>query len=206
MQEKAEKTTMDAIIRDHLQESASVKEQMASRCIGEIRAVAEAIMACLRKGGKILLCGNGGSAADAQHMATELVVRLRASSERGALPALSLTTNTSLLTACGNDYGFERIFARQVEAMGHRGDILIGISTSGNSTNVIAAFEEARKRDMETILFSGESGGRLKDMADLCILVPSSDTPRIQEGHITAGHILCDLVEKYYFDRVSREK
>jgi D-sedoheptulose 7-phosphate isomerase len=197
---------MDAIIRDHLRESASVKEQMALRCIGEIRAVAEALLACLRKGGKILLCGNGGSAADAQHMATELVVRLRASSERDALPALSLTTNTSLLTACGNDYGFERIFARQVEAMGQRGDILIGISTSGNSANVIAAFEEARKRGMETILFSGETGGRLKDMADLCILVPSSDTPRIQEGHITVGHILCDLVEKNYFDRISREK
>lgn len=153
----------------------------------------------LQNGGKIMLCGNGGSAADAQHIATEFVVRFRSDFNRRSLPALALTTNTSLITACGNDYGFENIFARQIEGLGNKSDFLIGISTSGNSLNVYKAFEVARDMGIRTLLLSGKDGGKIKNIADNSIVVLNNNTARIQEAHITIGHILCQLVEEIYF-------
>ncbi len=155
----------------------------------------------LRDGGKIMLCGNGGSAADAQHIAAEFVVRFRSNYNRKSLSALALTTDTSLITACGNDYGFENIFARQIEGLGNKGDFLIGISTSGNSSNVYKAFELARKKGIRTLLLSGKDGGKIKNIADNSIIILHNDTARIQEAHITIGHILCRLVEEIYFEK-----
>lgn len=150
-----------------------------------------------KRGGKLLIMGNGGSAADAQHFAAEIVGRFKM--ERRALPAISLSTDTSILTAVGNDYGFESIFSRQVEALACPGDAVIGISTSGNSPNVLKALELARQRDCQTFALLGKDGGSIKEVCDLALVVPSSDTPRIQEGHITIIHIVCDLVEKALF-------
>ena len=148
-----------------------------------------------------MLCGNGGSAADAQHIAAEFVVRFRSNYNRKSLSALALTTDTSLITACGNDYGFENIFARQIEGLGNKGDFLIGISTSGNSSNVYKAFELARKKGIRTLLLSGKDGGKIKNIADNSIIVLHNNTARIQEAHITIGHILCRLVEEIYFEK-----
>ena len=142
---------------------------------------------------KLLICGNGGSAADAQHIAAEFVGRYL--HERKPLPCHALTTNTSSLTAIGNDYGYERIFARQVEAFGEEGDVFWGITTSGNSRNVLEAATFAREHGLFCIGLTGEGGGRLRDLSDLCIAVPSSSVPRIQEAHITIGHVICELVE-----------
>jgi D-sedoheptulose 7-phosphate isomerase len=146
-----------------------------------------------------MLCGNGGSAADSQHIATELVVRLTSKLDRKALPAMALTTNTSTLTAAGNDYGFDSIFARQVEAFGKAGDMLIGISTSGNSPNVVKAVQTASSNGIHTVGFLGGDGGQLKDLVDLALIIPHSNTGRIQEGHISAGHIFCDIIERELF-------
>ncbi len=154
----------------------------------------------LERGGKILLCGNGGSAADAQHIAAELVVRFKGGNERRALPALSLSTDPSTITAAGNDYGYDQIFSRGVEAWGKSGDLLIGISTSGNSKNVILAVEMARKKNMKVLLLLGAGGGKLKDLGDMSIVVPSPITARIQESHIMIGHILCSVIEKKMFN------
>jgi D-sedoheptulose 7-phosphate isomerase len=148
----------------------------------------------LRAGGKLLICGNGGSAADAQHYATELVARLY-QRERPAMAAIALTTDTSALTALANDYGFERVFSRQVEALGRPGDVLLGLSTSGNSPNVLAAMTEAKARGMKTVVFVGE-GGKMAQSADVVLSVPSKNTMRIQEIHLALGHILCKLVEE----------
>jgi D-sedoheptulose 7-phosphate isomerase len=167
---------------------------------GALGGMASAIAGALGRGNKVLLCGNGGSAADAQHVATELVVRLSAKRERRALPALALTTDTSLLTACANDYGFERIFERQVEAHGHAGDVLVGISTSGNSPNVVRAFERARAMGLVTALFSGRSGGALRPLADHAVCIPADDTSHIQEAHLACYHALCFQVEALLFD------
>ncbi len=150
----------------------------------------------LERGNKILLCGNGGSAADAQHIAAELTGRYK--SERRALPAVALTTDTSALTAIGNDYGYEHVFSRQVEALAQKGDLLIGISTSGNSLNVIYALEKARKMGCKAVGLSGKGGGKMNDVCDLNIIVPSDDTARIQEMHILIGHILCQLIDNEY--------
>ena len=147
----------------------------------------------LRAGGKILFCGNGGSAADAQHWAGELVSRFYY--DRPGLPAIALTTDTSILTAIGNDYGYDYTFARQVEALGRPGDVLVAISTSGNSPNVLRAAEAAKLRNMQVIGFTGRGGGKLAPQADLCFRMPSDETPRIQEGHEFVGHLLCALVE-----------
>ncbi len=155
------------------------------------KAVAESI----RRGGKVLFCGNGGSAADCQHLATELVVRLTAQRDRSALPAMALTTDTSTLTAVSNDFGFERVFTRQVEALGKAGDVLIGISTSGTSVNVIRALETARNLGLTTVGFLGVHTATMQPILDHVISVPSAETERIQEAHITIGHILVDLVE-----------
>lgn len=158
-----------------------------------IFSVAEELLACLRRGNKILLCGNGGSAADAQHVAAEIVGRY--TRERKGWPAVALTTDTSILTAVGNDYGYERIFARQVEALAVAGDVVVGISTSGNSPNVLAAFDKAREIGCRTIGFTGGSGGKLPGACDLCFVAPTTKTPNIQELHIVVWHAVCDLVE-----------
>jgi D-sedoheptulose 7-phosphate isomerase len=157
--------------------------------------LAEAAISVLRAGGKLLLCGNGGSAADSQHIATELTIRFEA--ERQALPAIALTTDTSALTAAGNDFGFDRIFARQVAALGRKGDLLIGLTTSGDSTNVIAALEAARAQGLSTACLTGSDGGRVasESLADHCLIVPSDRTARIQEVHILIGHLLCAAID-----------
>jgi phosphoheptose isomerase len=188
--------TADAFrkIETHLLQSGEIKRQTAASCAGSIAKAAEVIAASFLSSGKLLLCGNGGSAADCQHMAAEFVSRLSKDLERRALPAIALTTDTSFLTAFGNDCGFEGIFERQIEALGSAGDILIGISTSGNSSNVIRAVEAAKKRNMHTIALTG-NGGRLAAMADIVIAVPSTNTQYIQEAHLAVEHILCELVE-----------
>lgn len=184
---------MLAIIQAELLDSARVKQTTAETCADAIAAGADAVIACLRRGGKVLFCGNGGSAADAQHLATEFVSRLTL--ERRALRAVALTTDTSALTAIGNDYGFERVFARQLEALVDAGDVLIAISTSGNSPNVLAAARSARELGARVIGLIGRGGGRLAALCDTAIIVPSDNTQRIQEAHIAVGHVLCMLAE-----------
>ena len=157
-----------------------------------------------RNGHRALLAGNGGSAADAQHIAGELVSKFYF--ERPAIDAVALTTNTSILTAIGNDLGYEVLFSRQVEAMGHKGDVFIGISTSGNSKNIVKALEVCKERGIYTIGLTGESGGAMKPLCDLCIQIPSSETPRVQEAHMMIGHIICCLVEEELFGEVRGER
>lgn len=182
----------------HLRESAEVARRMTDECADAILAGAALMAETFRAGGKILLCGNGGSAADAQHVAAELVSRLTADFVRPGLPAVALTTDTSFLTAYANDCGFDGIFARQVQALGKAGDLLIGISTSGNSRNVIQAVEAARQATMRVLVLTGQ-GGRLAAMADVAIAVPSTHTQYIQEAHLAVEHILCDLAERHLF-------
>src|SRR2546428_4618313 len=186
-------TIMDDIAQE-LHESAALKLRVAETQGPIIQAMLECIWESMQQGGKLLLCGNGGSAADAQHLATECMVRLEA--ERPLLPAIALTTDTSLLTAAGNDQGFETIFARQVAGLGRPGDVLLAISTSGNSLNVVRAVEAAQQRGLHTLGLLGKDGGRLKDMVHIALVVPSSNTQRIQEVHITVGHILCGALER----------
>jgi D-sedoheptulose 7-phosphate isomerase len=188
---------MDDITQE-LRESAALKVHVAETQGYIIQAMVECIWESLQQGGKLLLCGNGGSAADAQHLATECMVRLEA--ERAPLPAIALTTDTSLLTAAGNDHGFETIFARQVAGLGRPGDVLLAISTSGNSRNVVRAVEEARQRGLHTLGLLGNDGGRLKAMVHMALVVPSFSTQRIQEVHITVGHILCGALERRILD------
>lgn len=159
----------------------------------DIKKACETAVATLKAGGKILLCGNGGSAADAQHIAAELTGRYK--TERGALAGIALTTDTSALTAIGNDYGYEFVFSRQLEALGREGDLLIAISTSGNSGNVVKALEIARKIGIKTIGLSGRTGGAMNELCELNLVVPSNDTPRIQEMHIMIGHIICQAID-----------
>src|SRR5437667_4111361 len=181
-------------IRRQLEESARVKQSVSNELIGRIAQFAEKSAAALHAGGKIVLFGNGGSAADALHLAAELVVRLR--TERPGLAALALTTNPSVSTAAGNDYGFERIFSRQIESLVARQDILVALSTSGNSPNVIRGLEAGRARGAYLVAFTGETGGQLASKVDLLLNVPSEDAQRIQECHITIGHIGCSLIEE----------
>ncbi|GHV03428.1 phosphoheptose isomerase 1 [Campylobacterota bacterium] len=159
----------------------------------EIETAALMCAASLKSGGRVLLCGNGGSAGDAQHIAAELTGRYK--KERKPLAAIALTTDTSALTAIGNDYGFEQIFSRQVEALGRTGDILIAISTSGNSKNILAALRIAHKIGMRSIGLSGKDGGEMRELCDINLIAPSNDTPRIQEMHIFIGHTLCHIIE-----------
>jgi D-sedoheptulose 7-phosphate isomerase len=159
-----------------------------------IAAVAELIVKAMQQGQKVLLFGNGGSAADAQHIAAEFVGRF--AMERAALPVSALSVNTSCLTAIGNDYGFDRVFSRQIEAFGKPGDVALGISTSGNSPNVLLGLAKAKEIGLTTVALTGDSGGQMKNDADYCICVPSSETPRIQECHILIGHAIAELVEK----------
>jgi phosphoheptose isomerase len=180
-------------IEDQLRESARLKQQMEAACSAALLTAAQMIATSIGKGGKVILCGNGGSAADCQHIAAEFVGRM-GSSDRPALPALALTTDTSCLTAIANDYGFEAVFQRQLEVVGRSGDVLVAISTSGNSANLLRAVAAARERGIATVGLLDHSGGALKGVVDLAIQVPSDNTQRIQEGHITLGHIICDLV------------
>ena len=177
-----------------LRESSEVHARAAATIGGPVAALATAVGEALEKEGKILLCGNGGSAADAQHIAAELAGRLRR--ERRALPALALTVNASVLTAVSNDYGYESVFARQVEALGRPGDVLIGISTSGSSINVVRALEAGRERGLTTACLVGERGGAMEEHCDHVVRAPSADTQRIQEIHIAAGHAICEIVER----------
>jgi phosphoheptose isomerase len=187
----------DAISRS-LGEGAELRDELAATCAAPAAAAARAIASCVRSGGKVLLFGNGGSAADAQHMAAELVGRF-AIPERAALPAIALTTDSSTLTAVSNDLGFERVFARQLEALGRRGDVAFAISTSGGSPNVLAAVETARERGLRVVALTGGDGGRLAEAADIAIVVPSTSTPRIQEAHLALEHAICETVEQLLF-------
>jgi phosphoheptose isomerase len=186
----------DLVVRA-LREGADLRLQLIDHSVDALVRAAETIAECFRGGGKVLLFGNGGSAADAQHIAAEFVGRF--AREREGLPAIALTTDTSILTAVGNDFGFERVFARQVEALGRPGDVVVAISTGGRSPNVLAGVRAARERGLATIGLTGGGGGPLADMVEIAIVVPSRSTPRIQECHIALGHILCELVETLLF-------
>lgn len=176
-----------------LKEGAELRLKVARDCGPDIVKAAAMIEQCLRSGGKVLFFGNGGSAADAQHLAAEFVGRFVL--ERKALPAIALTTDTSILTAVGNDYGFEQIFSRQIEALGRPGDVAVGISTSGNSPNVIAGLKQARQQSLKTIGLAGRDGGLIRPCADIPLVVGWPNTARVQECHLTIGHLLCELVE-----------
>ncbi len=186
---------MKSKIADLIKESIKVKEELlAPENIKLIDKISQEVVKTLKRGGKILFCGNGGSAADSQHLAAEFVGRFK--KERKAISALSLTTNTSILTAISNDYSFKNIFSRQVQALGKKGDLLIGISTSGNAENVILAVKAAKKIGIKTVGLSGKDGGKLAKISDISFVVPSDDTARIQEAHILIGHILAEIAEK----------
>ncbi len=182
----------------YLRESAELKREVADKCADAIMAAAKRIAEAFRAGHKIMLCGNGGSAADCQHMAAEFVGVLRKDFKRAGLPAIALTTDTSFLTAYTNDFGFEDVFAHQVTALGKAGDVLVAISTSGNSPNVVRAVEVARANGIRTISLAG-NGGTLLTLAEVAISVPSSDTQHIQEAHLAIEHIVCELVEQILF-------
>lgn len=198
MKNEARMNTEDLII-GQISDSVAVKNKvLADRMLIEkIEQAALCMVEAYRAGRKVLFAGNGGSAADAQHLAGELVSRF--GFDRPGIPAIALTTDTSILTAIGNDYGFERIFERQLQAQGVSGDVFVGISTSGNSGNVIRALQYARQAGIRTIGLTGAGGGKMKEWCDLCIEVPSVETPRIQEVHILIGHILCCITEEKLF-------
>jgi D-sedoheptulose 7-phosphate isomerase len=185
-----------AYIQDELAASAATKTKIFEQCADRIIKGVDIIIRALNQKKKLLFCGNGGSAADSQHLATEFVIRMNPAITRPGIPAIALTTDSSMLTAGANDLGYDNVFARAVEAIGNEGDVLIGISTSGKSESVNLAFRMAKSRGLATIGFLGRDGGTAKDMVDLAIIVPSNDTQRIQEGHITIGHIICGLVER----------
>ncbi|WP_303721354.1 D-sedoheptulose 7-phosphate isomerase [Malonomonas rubra] len=187
-----------SLIKQHMARHQQVIELVALQLSPAIAEAARLTAEALANGNKVLVMGNGGSAADAQHLAAELVGRFLR--ERRALPAIALTTDTSILTAVGNDYGFEQVFSRQVEALAQPGDVVIGISTSGNSPNVLAALVAARAADCRTIGLLGRDGGSIAGQVDLALVVPVQETPHIQESHVTIIHVLCDLVERELFN------
>ncbi|HVC32366.1 MAG TPA: SIS domain-containing protein [Chloroflexota bacterium] len=189
-----EREEAEILYREHLRTTAAVAAQTASESAETVAKMAAALIATLRAGGKVMLCGNGGSAAQAQHLAAELVGRyLR---ERRPLPAISLATDTSTLTAIANDYRFDEIFSHQIEALAVDGDVLIALSTSGTSADVVMAAQTARAKNVTVLALTGQSGGELVKHADLALLVPSVTTPIIQEIHLAVGHVLCDLIER----------
>ena len=188
-------------VREYLLETSRTAARTADECAEQILAATAAIVESLRDGGKILLCGNGGSAGDAQHLATEFVSTLTVDRRRDAIAAIALTTDTSLLTAVANDFGFDGVFERQVEALGRVGDVLVGISTSGNSENVVRAFATAKAAGIRTIALTGPVSGRLGGLADIQINVPSTETSHIQEAHIAVGQLIAFLVEDELFPR-----
>lgn len=185
------------IVKKQLSESIETKKSFTPKNIETIAKISDAIVNAYKKGKKVIWFGNGGSAADAQHLAGELVSKFYI--ERRGLASIALNTNTTILTAIANDYDFQNIFSRQIEALANEGDVVVGISTSGTSKNVVAGIKEAKKKNAVTVGFTGESGGKLKGLVDFLVNVPSSDTPRIQESHITIGHIICYLVERELF-------
>ncbi|RCK73077.1 MAG: Phosphoheptose isomerase 1 [Ignavibacteriae bacterium] len=185
-------------IQDQLEDSAATKKKMFEACASSIIKAVDLIFNALNNHKKILICGNGGSAADSQHIAAELVIRMT-KPNRPPVAAIALTTDTSILTAGGNDIGFENIFSRQVEALGNEGDILIAISTSGNSENVNRAIQQAKNKQMKVIGLLGKDGGVSKNLVDIPIIIPADDTQRIQEGHITVAHIICGIIENEMF-------
>ena len=190
-------TRYEELVLERLLYSARLKESVARRDNDVIVAMASMIADTFKAGGKVLLCGNGGSAADAQHLAAELTIRYRSSVDRPALPAIALSTDTSALTAGGNDFGFDEVFVRLTEAYGRPGDILIGLSTSGNSPNVLNALRSARKRKLKTLALLGGDGGEIRQYADLAVVVPhTGSADRVQECHIAVGHVIVELVEK----------
>ena len=186
--------------RDHLLASAETKRRYAEASSGDLVTVGRWIAECFAAGGKLLLCGNGGSAADCQHIAAEFTSILTQTFNRRALPAIALTTDTSFLTARGNDYGFDSVFSRQVEALGKPGDVLMGTSTSGNSKNVLLAFEAARRIGLKTVGLTGGTAGKMIGAVDLALRVPAERTAHIQECHIAMGHAIVAIVEKYLFN------
>lgn len=198
MADGVERSDWRELIRSQLRESSDLKRRVSETLDETILEAIFVVVESLKAGHKVMFCGNGGSAADAQHIAAELVGRTRAGQERTALPAISLTTDSSVLTALANDYGFDQVFQRQVEAIGLNGDVLVAISTSGNSLNVLHAVRAARERQIKTIGLLGR-GGKLLSAVDHAISVPSDNTARIQETHIAIGHVICDLVEKMLF-------
>jgi D-sedoheptulose 7-phosphate isomerase len=193
------KKSRDQFIADSLKESSETKLRILQQCSGEISKAIDLIIHAFNTKKKVLLCGNGGSAADAQHLATEFVIRLNPHINRPGLPAIALTTDSSMLTAGANDLGYDNVFTRSIEALGNEGDVLIGISTSGNSRSVNRAFQKAHKMKLVTIGLLGKDGGESKKNVDLAIIIPSNDTQRIQEGHITVGHIIFQQVEQEMF-------
>jgi len=186
-------------IKNQIQASYETKQKILvnEELLNIIQTVAQKCVELYRGDAKTMLAGNGGSAADAQHIAAELVGRY--GFDRPSLSSIALTTDTSNLTAIGNDYGYDQVFSRQVEGVGREGDILFGISTSGNSQNIVNAFEAAKKKNIMTVALVGRDGGKMGTMADYAIIIPSNDTPRIQESHILVGHIICDIIEKEIF-------
>ncbi len=190
---------MDALITTEIEESRATLDALLQEktLLAEVQKVADVCVNALKSGNKILFCGNGGSAADSQHLAAELVSRLNYN--RPGLSAVALTVDTSALTAIGNDYGFENLFSRQVEAIGKKGDVLIAISTSGTSPNVMKALEAAKERGIVTIGKTGQSGGKMKGLCDITLCMPSTRTPKIQECHMVLGHIYCALIENALF-------
>jgi len=198
-----ETTDFERRVSSLIEASIATKQSMLSNreLISTAAKVSAILVQALKRGNKLLIFGNGGSAADAQHIAAEFVGRF--AFDRPALPALALSVNGSCVTAIGNDYGFDLIFSRQLEALARRGDVAIGISTSGNSPNVVKAMSTARKMELHTVALTGAAGGGLKGIVDHCLCVPSSETPRIQEGHTLIGHIISELVELEMFQKRS---
>lgn len=189
------------LIKNRLSESIAVKNKIINdeNLISQIESIAEYIINCFKNTGSVYFCGNGGSAADAQHLAAEFSGRFYF--DRPPLSSEALHCNTSFLTAAANDYSYDEIYARLIRGVGRSGDILLGLSTSGNSKNIVRAFEQAKEIGITTIAFTGEGGGKMKQIADYCICIPSDDTPRIQESHITVGHIICEIVEHTLFSQ-----
>jgi len=187
-------------LEEELEVHTRIMEQTVAQCAPAIDQIADCLLECFRKGNKVMLCGNGGSAADSQHMVAEFVNRFRL--DRAALPAIALTVDTSILTAIGNDSSFDFTFSRQVEALGKPGDILAAISTSGGSTNILKALEVARECGLKTVGFTGEKGRQtMAPKCDLCLIVPSADTPRVQEVHEFIWHVICGVVEQALFGK-----
>lgn len=190
---------LEQIITEHIRKSISVKESILSNpaIMASIKDAATATVDAYKRGKKTLIAGNGGSAADAQHIAGEFVSRFYF--DRPGIPSIALSTDTSIITAIGNDYGFDRLFERQVHAQGTEGDIFIGLTTSGNSENIVRALHACKEKGIKSIILTGKSGGKASDLCDICIKVPSEETPRIQESHILIAHIICCIVEEELF-------
>ena len=202
MKAQEHKNLLQEMVFDRIRRSVQLKQNLLQdeAFSALVIEAASQIVKALRAGGKVMFFGNGGSAADAQHLAAEFTGRYL--KERRALPALALHANTSAVTAIGNDYGFDLVFARQIEALGKEGDVAVGISTSGNSPNVLRALEAAKSKSIYTVALTGASGGKMKSVADCAIRIPSEETPRIQECHILTGHIICEIAEDMLFEKV----